>query len=101
MTQSLRIPNPTSFSSGTLDKADCRQDGRCAACGADLRRVSETNAHHRRPKVPWGGSDSLRNCVLLCRSGPNCHLNVGHDGDWNSYAPLNDKRDLPYLYAGR
>jgi ssDNA-binding Zn-finger/Zn-ribbon topoisomerase 1 len=81
-----------------------RQGHRCAACGKALVWENEHRgdgwrgaweAHHRRP----GGSDLLRNCLLLCSNYPNCHFNIGHEGNWHNRVVLYDY-ELDYLYDG-
>ena len=92
-----------SFSNDVKWSAFLRQGRRCAGCGKHLVWENEHRgecrgaweAHHRRP----GGSDLLRNCVLLCSNYPNCHFNRGHEGNWANSVTLYDD-DLPYLYAG-
>lgn len=95
------------FPSSVVEYAWRRQAGLCAYCGKRLKWGSRDkgamgawHAHHRRPE-DYGGSNTLRNCVIFCINEPeNCHLNVGHDGDWDNYCPLSD-RNLRYLHAGR
>lgn len=92
------------FSAVVIRKAWDRQDGLCAACGKTLvfENYEKGNrgawhAHHREPS----GGDSLGNCAILCVNPPeNCHLLVGHVGNFRQSAMLYDY-DLPYLYAGR
>ena len=81
-----------------------RQGGQCANCGRLLiwpnrDRDSGTGAwqsHHRTPR-DQGGSNNLKNCVLLCSGMGDCHFNVGHGGiGWDHYAVLEDYR-LLYL----
>jgi len=93
------------FSSEVIEQAWYRQGELCAGCGKRLagenRYKGEWGAwhpHHKKP-LAWGGSDLLRNCAILCINPPNCHLNLGHDGDFRNYVQLYDS-DLPYLYAG-
>ena len=86
------------FSQPIIDRAWQRQGGRCAACGRDLSRCN-WDAHHRKG-FKYGGTASLGNCILLCRNTPeSCHLNLGHNGDWQGNTVLYDS-DLPYLYFG-
>ncbi|MFC1968067.1 HNH endonuclease [Chloroflexota bacterium] len=91
------------FSPDTIQKAWERQSGLCAACGKRISRPNRTKGthgswqpHHRKPRKD-GGSDFLRNCVLLCFK---CHLKVGHKGDFHNRVQLTD-RDLPHMYEGR
>jgi len=95
-----------SFSEDTIWRAWDRQDGHCAVCGkrlVDYNRDQGTygawHAHHRKP-LSHDGTDSLRNCVLLCVNYPeSCHFAVGHGGvSWDYYQPLSDS-DLPWLFG--
>jgi 5-methylcytosine-specific restriction endonuclease McrA len=94
------------FSWQVVEAAWARQGGRCAACGKKLSWDNRGEddawgaweAHHKKPLV-YGGSDMLRNCALLCMNVDNCHLYVGHDGDYHNYKVLYDT-DLDYLYDG-
>jgi len=85
-----------------------RQGGLCADCGrlliwAHRNRDSGTGAwhsHHRTPRGQ-GGSSNLKNCVLFCSGGTNCHFNIGHGGiGWNHYSVLEDEK-LLYLRYGK
>lgn len=93
------------FSRYVEDRAWERQGGLCARCGKPLvyynRGQGGSGAyapHHLRARV-YGGPDSVRNCVLLCTIGENCHLHTGHGGDLSRRVVLQDG-DLPFLYAG-
>lgn len=65
-----------------------RQHGRCAGCGKYLSMISEDRrghegswtAHDLMP-LEEGGSNKAYNCVILCITEPNCHLNLAHRGD--------------------
>ena len=95
------------FPNDVVRRAWVRQGGRCARCGKRLVRgnrdrgeVGAWHAHHRRPDH-LGGTETLRNCVILCITPPNCHWTIGHGGiSWNHHEPLRDS-ELPYLYYGR
>lgn len=96
-----------SFPERVIEDAWNRQGGRCAYCGKWLARANreggETGAwhpHHRKP-TSKDGTDSLRNCVILCVNKPeHCHWEIGHGGiSWDYHAPLNDSK-LKYLYWG-
>jgi hypothetical protein len=95
------------FPAGIIARAWNRQGGRCAYCGRVLTRANRDKGeygawhpHHRKPQVE-GGTDVLRNCVILCVNPPNCHFSIGHGGvGWMHYEPLSDS-ELPYLYEGR
>jgi hypothetical protein len=94
------------FPKEVLEEAWLRQGGRCAYCGKELvwesTQQGERGAwhpHHRKAVVD-GGTDSLGNCVLLCINLPeNCHLNIGHAGNYQESPILYDE-DLPYLHFG-
>jgi len=83
-----------------------RQGSRCAYCGKALNRENRDRGmsgawhpHHRKPESE-GGTDTLRNCVILCINPPNCHFHIGHGGmSWMHYESLSDS-GLPYLYYG-
>lgn len=95
------------FPRKVIVRAWLRQARKCAYCGKrltpsnkDKGGVGAWHPHHRKPER-LRGSNTLHNCVIFCINEPeNCHLNIGHEGAWGNYVPLND-HDLPYLYAGR
>jgi len=93
------------FPHETVQQAWERQGGRCAACGKVLhwtnRDLGECGAWHPHHILPQNqkGTDHLNNCAILCINYPNCHLNVGHGGDWTKQAPLS-KTSLPYFRFG-
>jgi len=94
------------FSKEVQAEAWLRQDGRCAYCGKELVFESTQQGErgawepHHRKAIKYGGTNYLRNCVLLCINLPeNCHLNIGHSGDYKESPILHDA-DLPYLYYG-
>ncbi len=94
-----------SFPRSVVQRAWDRQKGLCAGCGKTLVRGNQDkgqwgawHAHHRKPR-DYGGSALLRNCVLLCINEPeNCHLNIGHEGNYGNYAQPSDT-ELPSLYG--
>jgi hypothetical protein len=86
----------TSFPEEIIEQAWERQGGRCAFCGVNLNDVY-WDAHHRRRLSQ--GTEILRNCVLYCRSGANCHLWKGHDGDFRRH-PHRPDYDMPFLHFG-
>lgn len=94
----IQNPAHNQFPSDVVERALGRQDGRCASCGAQLNRVKVWDSHHRKA-VAEDGTQTLRNCVLFCRSGKMCHLKVGHGGDYKNHVHLSDD-SLTYLYAG-
>jgi 5-methylcytosine-specific restriction endonuclease McrA len=65
-----------------------RQHGCCAKCGKYLNMISEDRkgyegswtAHDLMP-LDEGGSNKAYNCVILCITKPDCHLNFAHGGD--------------------
>jgi hypothetical protein len=65
-----------------------RQHGRCAKCGKYLNLIFEDRkgyegswtAHDLMP-LEEGGSNKAYNCVILCITKPDCHLNFAHKGD--------------------
>ncbi len=90
------------FSWDTVQRVWSRQDGLCAHCGKRLVKANYQSgtwgawhAHHRIPER-MGGSHYLGNCVLLCVNQPNCHLYVGHDGNYSNRVVIH-REDLPYL----
>ena len=94
------------FPNVIVARAWARQGHRCAYCGKQLvasnRDRGERGSwhpHHRRPLAD-DGTDTLRNCVILCINLPNCHLHIGHGGSWQDREPLNDY-ELRYLYYGK
>jgi 5-methylcytosine-specific restriction endonuclease McrA len=92
-----------SFSKDTVSRAFKRQGGRCAYCGKKLSNYPYSGsgsweAHHRI-SVSHGGSDSLGNCVILCIRGYNCHLNIGHSGQWKNHVPRHED-DFKYFRDG-
>ena len=65
-----------------------RQHGRCAKCGKYLNMIYEDRrgyegawtAHDLFP-LDEGGTNKAHNCVILCITDPDCHLNFAHAGD--------------------
>lgn len=95
------------FSKETTTAAWNRQDGKCAYCGKTLDPINREqtefgawNTHHRKPERE-GGTNTLRNCVILCvNQSESCHFNIGHGGvSWDYYKPLRDS-ELPFLDYG-
>ena len=56
---------------------------RCEACGTK----DNLNVHHERPFKYFPELElETSNFVTLCETpSRNCHLNVGHSGDWNAW----------------
>ena len=66
-----------------------RQKGKCAVCGKDLvwvnRDKGDRGAWHAHHIDGDKRNTNLSNCACLCINEPkNCHLNVGHSGDFQS-----------------
>lgn len=84
------------FDDDVIDRAWDRAKNQCECCRKELvwsnrGRIGRGSweAHHRKPKS-HGGTNYLGNCVILCTGGrENCHLNVGHGGDYNQHIPYN------------
>ena len=58
----------------------------CAACGN--RKPKDVQVHHRQPLHHGGDELSEDNLITLCESGPggtNCHILIGHCGDWKDW----------------
>ncbi len=76
------------FDYNVKNAAYVRQHGRCAKCGKYLNMVFEDRrgyegawtAHDLVP-LDEGGSNKAHNCVILCITKPDCHLNFAHGGD--------------------
>lgn len=75
------------FDYSAKNAAFVRQRGRCAKCGKYLNMVYEDRRGHdgawtAHDLVPLeeGGSDKAHNCVILCITDPDCHLNFAHGG---------------------
>lgn len=91
------------FSNETVSEAFKRQGGRYACCGKKLSNYPYSGsgsweAHHMI-SASHGGSDSLENCMILCIKGCNCHLNVGHSGNWKNGVPQRED-DFEYFKHG-
>ena len=75
------------FDYSAKNAAFVRQHGRCAKCGKYLNMVYEDRRGHEgawtaHDLVPLdeGGSNRAHNCVILCITEPDCHLNFAHGG---------------------
>ena len=76
------------FDYNAKNAAFVRQHGHCAKCGKYLNMVYEDRrgyegawtAHDLLP-LDEGGSNKAHNCVILCITEPNCHLNFAHGGN--------------------
>jgi hypothetical protein len=76
------------FEYSTKNAAFVRQHGHCAKCGKYLNMVHEDRRGHEgawtaHDLVPLdeGGSNKAHNCVILCITDPDCHLNFAHGGN--------------------
>ena len=76
------------FSYNATNAAYVRQHGRCAKCGKYLKMIYEDwrghegawTAHDLVP-LEEGGVNRAYNCIILCITNPDCHLNFAHGGD--------------------
>lgn len=73
------------FSYSVRNAAFIRQGQRCAKCGKHLDMPFEDQPGQ---KGAWtahaldeDGSNKAFNCVILCITDPNCHLNYAHGGN--------------------
>lgn len=70
-----------------LRKRIIKRDKRCAVCGSTTKlEVHHILPYHTHPELEL---DEL-NLIVLCerkRSGLNCHLLMGHRGDYRSWNP--------------
>lgn len=76
------------FDYNTKNAAYVRQHGHCAKCGKYLNLILEDKpgfegawTAHDLVSLSEGGSSKAHNCVILCISRPDCHLNFAHGGD--------------------
>jgi 5-methylcytosine-specific restriction endonuclease McrA len=93
------IAKPLTRSSGwsKVRSRHLRTHGACACCG----RTTKLEVHHIKdfstyPELELDGD----NLITLCRNGTQCHLAIGHLGDWkraNSYV-ADDAAYLLYRY---
>jgi hypothetical protein len=70
------------------EAAFARQNGRCGFCGKSLSfekyEVGDWGAWAAHHIDGDPNNNRLSNCVCLCVNQPeNCHLNIGHHGDFN------------------
>ncbi len=84
------------FSDHTVAAALLRQANLCGSCGVHLLRSGEgCNAHHIR-HVKFGGTNSLDNCVVLCRA---CHYSAHEGGNYRFGTVLGAESDFPHFRA--
>ena len=76
------------FDYNAKNAAYVRQHGRCAKCGKYLNMLFEDRrgyegawTAHDLMSLEEGGSNKAHNCVILCITQPDCHLNFAHEGD--------------------
>jgi hypothetical protein len=76
------------FDYNAKNAAYVRQHGRCAKCGKYLNMIFEDRrgyegawTAHDLMSLDEGGSTKAHNCVILCITTPDCHLNFAHGGD--------------------
>ena len=56
----------------------------CAFCGAAVAlEVHHIRPYHLHPELELDPA----NFVTLCEGSPQCHLHVGHLGNWDSFNP--------------
>ncbi len=72
------------FNFSVKNAAYIRQGHRCAKCGKRLEWAFEDDPQHEGAwtahALDDGGSNRAFNCVLLCITEPDCHLNYAHGG---------------------
>lgn len=101
------MQRPNEFSTGTKESALARQGHQCASCGTPITRLGEAGrpdhrygeigqAHHV-VHVSLGGTDSERNCVILCQS---CHYSAHEGGDYAHGMVVGHEGDFPHYRAG-
>jgi hypothetical protein len=92
------------FNYSVRNAAYIRQGQRCAKCGKNLDWPSEDNPQHERAwtahALEEGGSNRAFNCVLLCTTDPDCHLNYAHGGTPNQLVVLS-QFNFPYWVSKR
>jgi hypothetical protein len=92
------------FNYSVRNAAYIRQGQRCAKCGKNLDWPSEDNPQHERSwtahALDEGGSNRAFNCVLLCTTDPDCHLNYAHGGTPNQLVVLS-QFNFPYWVSKR
>ncbi|MCC6350783.1 MAG: HNH endonuclease [Candidatus Eisenbacteria bacterium] len=100
------MKRPNEFSRGTMESALARQANQCASCGTPITWLGEDGrldhrfgesgqAHHLTP-VRLGGTNSERNCVILCQA---CHYSAHEGGNYAHGTVLGHDTDFPH-YAG-
>ena len=70
-----------------------KENSFCACCGKTKNlEVHHKQPFHEHPELELEPS----NLITLCRGSLNCHIFIGHLGDWKSYN-LGVERDSDYL----
>jgi len=68
----------------TVEHAHLQKEPRCAACGtrdhAQVHHIEPFHAHPERELDPT-------NLITLCMSVKQCHLKIGHGGNFKMYNP--------------
>lgn len=72
------------FSFNVRNATFIRQGRRCAKCGKNLDWPAEDDPKHQGAWTAHAlnerGSNNAFNCVILCITDPDCHLNHAHGG---------------------
>ena len=100
------MKRPKDFSTATKELALVRQKKRCACCGTQIASLGDkglaehrygegARAHHIR-HIKIGGSDSVRNCVIICAS---CHYSAHEGGNYRNGIIIGRVKDFPYYYG--
>lgn len=95
------------FDYNTKNATYVRQHGRCAKCGKYLNLIFEDKpgfegawTAHGLVALEEGGSNKAHNCVILCISRPDCHLNFAHGGDLKQRVFLTPFAFPNWVYQG-
>ena len=92
------------FNFSVRNAAYIRQGHRCAKCGKPLDWTSEDDPQREGAwtahALDEGGSNRAFNCVLLCITKPDCHLNHAHGGTPEGFAVLT-QFNFPYWASKR
>lgn len=68
----------------TVRKHWLEQNPRCAACGSgSILQVHHVEPFHLHPKLELDPS----NLITLCEGRYECHLHIGHSGNFKGYNP--------------
>ena len=101
------MKRPNDFSLATKESALARQGNQCASCGTSItwlgeagrldHRYGESGQAHHMVHVSLGGTDSERNCVILCQA---CHYSAHEGGNYTHGMELGRESDFPHFRAG-